>query len=94
LAFVGSAENRYRMTLVSKNASAPLIGFEPVELEIRRQSAAIFPQSRQDVATAGALCYLEAASTGNDDLDIVALIEAEGIDHDGRQANGETVPPL
>jgi hypothetical protein len=43
LAFLVSPDNRYKRILVSKKTSATLMGFQPIELEVGRQTIPVLP---------------------------------------------------
>ena len=79
---------------VSKNGSTPLPGFEPVEAEVRRKPAAIFAQPREQRPGVRGSLDRQPARARHLDLDIVALGEAEGIDHRTGQTYGQAVAPF
>jgi hypothetical protein len=62
--------------------SASLIRFQPVELEVLGQSAAIFAKACQEFSGAGRFTYFKYALARGMNLDDVAFLEAESLyDH-------------
>jgi hypothetical protein len=58
------------------------MGFESIELEIRRKPAAIFPESAQQFPCIGFLADFEDMSASDLDFDFVAFPEIKRF-HDG-----------
>src|SRR5512137_2483497 len=88
-AFCVSFDSRYSRTLVSKNASAALIGLESVELERGGEAAAELAQPREELPGTGRPGHLESLLAHDLDLELVAFSQAKGFDHRGGKANCE-----
>src|SRR5712664_1797316 len=71
-ALTSSSDSRYRRTLVSKKASAPLIGFQELKLEILGQAAAEPAEAGQEFGGGGGLLYFQNTFTGGMHCDVVA----------------------
>src|SRR5438552_8371632 len=80
--------------LVSKKASAPGIVFVPVEFESGRQAVAILAQSRDRLFAAGIAGDLEAARSGNRNLNLVAFFEFQHVDDGPWEADGQAATPF
>jgi len=68
----------------SKNASAALVGFQSIELEVLGEATAELSQPNEQLTRRRGLVNLERARAGHMDLDTVAFLESQGID-DGRR---------
>src|ERR1700722_19347440 len=93
-ALLASSESRYSNALVSKNESASLIRFESIELEGRRQPAAVLPQPRQQFARAGGLRDLEDPFTRDLNFQHVAYFHSECLDDGRGQSGRQTITPF
>src|SRR5262245_48917855 len=93
-ALSASDESRYKRTLVSKNGSTALIGYQPIEFEILWQSAAEFPQAAQQLLRPRRLFDFERAFACGVQRDIVTLAKIESLDHRGRQPNCQAIAPF
>src|SRR5271157_2842769 len=88
-----AADTRWSRTSVSKNTSLAFIRFEPVETETRRQSAAEFAQASQQFLRCRRPLDLKRPAPGDMDLDAVALLQSERLDHSTRKPDRQAVPP-
>src|SRR5690242_20599785 len=70
------------------------MGFGPVETEAGGQAPAEPAQRCEQLASRGPLANLEAARARDLDLDLVSRLEAERLDHRGRQPHRQAVAPL
>jgi len=80
--------------LVSKNVSASGIGFEPVEVEIRRQSTSEFSYPRKEFARGGRFFDFESASSRNVDFHIIPFTKLERFHNSSRQSDGQAISPF
>jgi hypothetical protein len=72
----------------------PGIRLVPVELEIRGKAPAQTAKTFQQLFAAGPSGHGEFPGIKDMDLDVIALLEFQRLDHGGGKANRETVPPL
>lgn len=68
-----SSENTWRRTLLSKKTPATLIGFEPIKLEVCRQSSAELPEPCEQSTRIALSCDLEPAISGDLDVEGIAF---------------------
>jgi hypothetical protein len=71
-----------------------LIRFGPVEREAGRKRSAQLSQARKGSFASAVAVDFELARAGNADLDLVAFLQVEGLNHGGGQADGKTISPL
>src|SRR6185437_612659 len=79
-------------TLVSKKL--PGICLFPVEFKVPGQPSAIGAQPVQEILSARLPRNSELALPGDVNVDLVALLESQGLDHGDGKADGETVAPF
>src|SRR6266851_7356930 len=94
LAFLVSPDKRYKRILVSKKTSATLMCFQPVKLEIGRQTASVLAQPRQQFPRARGPGDLKRPPTHHVNFDRIPFVEPEQFNYRLRQTNGETVTPF
>src|SRR5437588_8483315 len=89
-----SAESRYRRTFVSTNRLASLILFQAIKFEVLRKASAELSQLREQLARRRAFLDLKGPRARDLNLDFVAFLESQRLDHGRRQTHRQTVPPL
>src|ERR1700727_199396 len=93
-AFLESSDSKYSNTLVSKNESASLIRFESIELEGRRQPAAVLPQPRQQFALVGSPRDFPGPFSRDLNFQNVAFFQTERLDDGRGQSDRQTISPF
>src|SRR6266481_1544645 len=82
------------MTLVSKKARSPLIRFQAVKPEARRQRPLQLPYPLHGLLLTAIASNFKFPRAGNSNFDVVSVFKVQSFDHRGRKADGQAVSPL
>src|SRR5260221_8298226 len=79
---------------VSWNASAALMRFQAIELEVLRNPPSVLPEAREQFAGGGLAGDLQHARSGHVDLYLLAFLQLQRLHHRGGKPHGKAVTPL
>src|ERR1700722_14251278 len=91
-AFAASSDARQIRIFESKKL--PGIRFFPVKLEIPRQPTPVGAQLSQKILSAWLPRHAKLARSGDVNFNFVAFLEPQGLHHNSRKPDGETVAPF
>src|ERR1700722_16850561 len=91
-AFAASSDARQIRIFESKKL--PGIRFFPVKLEIPRQPTPVGAQLSQKILSAWLPRHAKLARCGDVNFNFVAFLEPQGLHHNSRKPDGETVAPF